>query len=78
MLTYLAMNLNVDMANMAPATRTIFREFAYVAQNALQIQLVLRGFGALQGSFDYLCAMSEHTENWEEIRNTKESGVSYY
>ena len=57
MLTLVGINLDVVQTGMSAASREMFNRFAYLKSNAVQIRLIARGFGGLQGSWDYLSAM---------------------
>ena len=57
MLTFVGINLNVDPEELSALHRGVFARFAYLKSNAVQFRLIVRGFGALQGSWDYFSAM---------------------
>ena len=49
--------MSPDEAAMPAASRAMFASFCYLVRNAVSIRLFVRGFGSLQGSWDYFAAM---------------------
>ena len=53
MLTSLGININSHPSQMSIASREMFRKFAYIQHNAIQVRLSVRGIGGLQDAWNY-------------------------
>ena len=50
--------MSPDETGISAESRAMFTSFRYLVQNAVTMRLVVRGFGNLQGSWDYFAAMT--------------------